>query len=244
MQTLSAADDKRAIFELRRYQMRNTPDAQVRRTTDFLRDAHLPAVQRAGGVLHGAFNSVIAPDAPFLLTLTSFPSLAAMEQSTARLADDRDYQKAADAYHTGPQVGYGRMESHLYRAFETMPVVEVPSQEGRTGSRLYELRVYESNTPRSLARKVRMFNEGEIGLFRKLGMVPVFFGEAIAGDRLPHLAYLLGYDDMAAREKVWTSFVTSPEWKKMSAEPGVSDAEIVSNISSSFLRGLPFSPVR
>ena len=54
-----------------------------------------------------------------------------------------------------------------------------------------------------------MFDEGEIAIFRKVGMIPVFFGEALAGGNLPQLTYLLAYDDMAARDKSWAALVAS-----------------------------------
>ena len=89
-----------------------------------------------------------------------------------------------------------------------------------------------------------MFEDGEIAIFRRLGMKVVFFGSAFAGANLPNLTYMLGYDDLAHRDKVWKAFGADPEWQKMRVLPGLSDAEVVSNISSILLRPLPFSPVR
>ena len=61
---------------------------------------------------------------------------------------------------------------------------------------------------------------------------------------MPNLGDMLGYDDLAHREKVWAAFVSSPEWKKMSSQPGVSDPEIVSNITNSIVRPLGFSTIK
>jgi hypothetical protein len=69
-----------------------------------------------------------------------------------------------------------------------------------------------------------------------VGLTPVFFGRTIVGSRMPNFAYLLVHDDMAAREKSWDAFRTSPDWKTLAATPGYSDAEIVSNITTIFLR--------
>ena len=55
---------------------------------------------------------------------------------------------------------------------------------------------------------------------------------------------MLGYDDWNARDANWKKFLSHPDWIKLRTTPGWSDAEIVSNISSMFLRALPFSPVR
>jgi hypothetical protein len=72
----------------------------------------------------------------------------------------------------------------------------------------------------------------------------VFFGQTLVGRNLPNLSYLLAFDDLAARERLWRSFGADPEWQKLRAQPGLSDAEIVSSISNTILRPLPFSPIR
>jgi hypothetical protein len=55
---------------------------------------------------------------------------------------------------------------------------------------------------------------------------------------------MLAFDDLSHREQAWKAFAGDPEWQKLRATPGLSDAEIVSNISSAILRPLPFSPIR
>jgi len=55
---------------------------------------------------------------------------------------------------------------------------------------------------------------------------------------------MLSFDSMAARDKLWSAFGNDPEWQKLRAQPGLSDAEIVSNISNTILRPLAFSPIR
>ena len=55
---------------------------------------------------------------------------------------------------------------------------------------------------------------------------------------------LLTFDDLTSREKLWGNFGRDPEWQKLRAQPGLSDAEIVSNITNTILRPLPFSPIR
>ncbi len=56
--------------------------------------------------------------------------------------------------------------------------------------------------------------------------------------------YMLSYDDLAQRDEMWHSFGTDPEWKKLSSQPQLRDAEIVANISNVILRPLTFSLVR
>ena len=73
---------------------------------------------------------------------------------------------------------------------------------------------------------------------------PVFFGEAVAGARLPHLTYLAGFDNMAAREKAWDTFRTNPDWARVRNKPGWTDPEAVSNIHAAFLRPTAYSQIR
>src|ERR1035441_981296 len=93
----AAADAaKSVILELRRIQLRNSPDNQRQRNNDFLKQ-QVAAFDRAGTGPTGVFSSNIASDGPFLLVLSSFPSLSGMEQVQAKLAADAEYQKALDA---------------------------------------------------------------------------------------------------------------------------------------------------
>jgi hypothetical protein len=49
---------------------------------------------------------------------------------------------------------------------------------------------------------------------------------------------------LAARETNWRAFATSAEWKRMAATPGLSDGEIVSNISNALLTPVAGSRLR
>jgi hypothetical protein len=242
--TAAAADpSKNVVIELRRYQLRNSGDNQRQRTTDFTRQ-YADALQRAGAVPFGAFASSIAPNGPFLLTLNTYPSLAAMESVNAKLAADAVYQKALDAYNALPGLNYERMESSLLRAFDGYPGVVPPPNDGKRPARLFELRIYESNNTSTLRKKIKMFNDGEIGAFQRAGGQPVFFGESLIGPNQPSLTYMLSYEDLAGRDKVWKAFGADPEWQKLRTTPGLSDAEIVSNIGNYLVTPLPFSQIR
>jgi hypothetical protein len=237
------AAPKGAILDLRWYYMRNNADQQMQRTSQFVEKHALPALKRAGIPSLGAFANLIAPDGPFLLLVTSHPSLAAMEQRIGKLNEDKEYMKAALEYNTQTGLGYQRSESSLLRGFDSMPDIEIPSVEPGK-QHVFELRIYESNNAATLARKVKMFDDGEIAIFRKVGMRPVFFGTTMVGRNMPNLTYMVAFDDLAHREKCWRAFGDDPDWKKLRATPGLSDTEVVSNISSMILRPLPFSVIR
>ena len=241
---LAAAEPpKNAILEFRRYQLRNSADNQRTRTVDFLK-SHAAALQRAGAGPVGAFASTIAPDGPFLLLLVSYPSFAAIEQTAAKLAADSEYQKAVDAFNAQPGLNYERMESSLLRAFDGYPAVVPPPGDAKRPARLFEVRQYESNNTTTLQRKIKMFNDGEIGAFVRAGGQPVFFGEPLIGPQQPNLTYMLSYEGLAGRDTVWKAFGADPAWQKLRVTPGLSDPEIVSNIGNYLVSPLPFSQIR
>ena len=240
MQAQSGAPSKRAFFELRYFKMRN--GHQVDRTTTYLQKGWLPAATRAGVHPLGFFSAVVAPDAPFILSLASYSSFAAIEAAHEAIAADREFQAAFDEFNSMTELSYVRMESSLLWAFPSMPAVEVPSPG--PSPRIFELRTYQSPNEKAGDRKVKMFGDGEIAIFRKCGMLPIFFGETIVGSNMPNLTYMLAYDDLAARDKTWRAFSADPDWQKLRATPGLSDAEIVNNISNAILRPLAFSPIR
>ena len=74
---------------------------------------------------------------------------------------------------------------------------------------------------------------GEIAIFRRVGLAPVFFGEALVGTRLPNLTYMLGFDNRQAAETAWTKFRADPEWIKLKAVAKYK--ETVSNITNIYL---------
>ena len=233
-----------SIYEIRTIHLRNTIDNQRSRLTDFLQHAAVPAFARAGIAPCAYFGSMIAEETPFVMTIASYPSLGAMEQQRAKLSADEEYKKALAAYNAQPGLNYERIDSILGRAFASFPEMIVPTDLAGRPGRIFELRRYESNNATTLAHKIKMFESGEIAIFQRLGMRPVFFAETIVGSRMPNLVYMLSYDDLASREKLWKAFGADPEWQKMRVVPGNTDPEIVSNISNSLLQPLPFSPIR
>src|SRR5580658_762238 len=84
----AGATVKNAIFELRYFHLRN--GAQIQRTSDFFGKYYLPAAQRLGIGPLGFFNAVIAEQSPFLLALTSYPSLSGLESAMEKMASDRE----------------------------------------------------------------------------------------------------------------------------------------------------------
>ena len=242
--SMQAQDKPLSIYEFRYYHLRNTLDNQRTRLTDFLVKSALPAMQKAGAGPVGLFTSSLGPDTPLMLMIASYPGLAGFEQARTKILSNQEFMKAATEFYNAPGLPYQRVESQLIQAFQSMPQIEVPPVAEGKPPRLFELRTYESNTPVSLRKKIGMFENGEIAIFRKTGLNPVLFGESIVGRNMPNLTYMLWHDNLAAREANWRNFATSAEWRALSKTPGLSDGEVVSNISTVLLSPVNGSPIR
>ena len=195
----------------------------------------------------GVFEVVAGVPSPSIFVLTPSASLEHVGGVEAGLEKDAEFMKAAEAFLDSPATDpvYLRQELSLLGAFPNVPRIEVPAATATNGPRLFELRTYESHNERAHRMKVRMFTEmGEVDIFRRVGLTPVFFARTLIGPRMPNLVYMLVHEDMAARDKSWRAFGGDPEWKKLRSTPGFSDAEIVSNITSVFLRPrVPYSQI-
>jgi len=219
------------------YILRNGP--QQRRMADYLRDALVPGLNRLGATPVGVFEAMVGDHAPAITVLAPFASSDAAIGYEARLAGDGEFTRAADAYlkSTAIDPAYVRRETSLLHAFPNVPRIEVPAASASKGPRLFELRTYESPGETAHRSKMSMFTEmGEMEIFRRTGLTPVFFAQTVIGPRQPNFVYMLVHENLAAREKNWDAFRTDAAWKKLSATPGYADAEIITNITTQFLR--------
>lgn len=238
----SPAESPRTYLEIRTWHLHTTPEEQASRVHEYLRSGLAPALTKAGARLDGAFSNLIGQGGPYIVTLTEYRSLAAMQEALATIAADPAHEAALEKLSSGPGLPFVRVESSLLHSFSGMPAPAVSA--GGASPRVFELRTYESQTFLTLARKVGMFNNGEMQIFERLGLRPVFFGETIVGPRQPNLMYMLSYENLGERERLWKAFVSDPEWKKLSTRPELRDAQIVANISNVMLTPLEFSPIR
>jgi hypothetical protein len=243
-QTTAPASAAPDVYLWRQYVLRT--GTQLSRLGDFLQHAAIPALNRLGHSPIGVFEVTFGLPTPTVFVLTPSASIERLMSIEARLDRDDTFVKAAagylDAAATDPV--YVRQEVSLLTAFPKVPHIDVPAATATTGPRLFELRTYESHNERAHRAKVKMFSElGEIDIFRASGLTPVFFARTFAGPRMPSLTYMLVHENMAAREKSWDNFRNNADWKKLSSTPGYSDPEIVSNITTVFLRPAAYSQV-
>ena len=230
------------VLEWRRYQYRF--GAMEARHADYVKKSLLPAFNRAGIRPVGCFTVSLGADTPALYMLLPHPSAESVLTLGARLTADAEYKAGAAAFRGLPATDppYVRRASTLMVAFDAVPAVEVPKPQVPT--RLFELRTYESHNETAGLKKIEMFEKGgELAIFRRVGLSPVFFGRTVVGPGMPNLTYMVSFPDSAARDKAWAAFRDDPEWLKLRALAGYANADILTNISAELLRPTDFSQV-
>lgn len=228
-------------YEIRTYQLRN--DLKPARIQEFFEQHFMPFMKRAGAGPIGCFNVISGMYSPSLVVVIDYPTLAVMQSTMERATSDKEFNGAWRTFET-TELPYVRYDSVLLKAFDNYPKMEVPPWEEKRLPRIFEFRTYESRNAFSLRDKIAMFNQEEVRIFRDCGFAPVFFGEGLVAPRLPHLTYMVGFDNMAARDKAWDAFRANPDWVKIRVRPGWTDAEAVSNSHISFLRPTSYSQIK
>lgn len=231
----------RELYELRTYRLVRGPMAG--RLDAYLKDAFIPAARRAGCGPIGAFTQTFGAGSPSLCLLIPHAAQHSVFALSAALDADPDYRRTAEPWLAATPLAppYASLDIKLMHAFPHFPRIAPPAP---TPGRIFELRTYRSHSDRAGARKIEMFDTGgEIPIFRRVGLNPVFFAQDLTGAGLPSLTYMLTFPDMAAREKAWQAFRTDPEWRALAATPGLTDPEITTSIDDLILAPTAYSQI-
>ena len=233
----AAPTPKRPYFELRRYA--HAAGGPAGKLADaYFADGLIPALNRLGISAVGAFKLDIGPDTPTIYLLIPSTSLETLANLDTLLAKDAAYLKAAEPFLAAPadHPAFHRIDSTLLSAFDDFAIPAA-------GKRIFQLRIYESPTQQAHDNKVAMFANAEIGIFRSVGMKPVFFARALIGPSLPNITYMLVFDNQADLETKWAAFGASPAWKKLVAMPGNGDDSLIRDITNLILSPKPYSQI-
>ncbi|MBN1505932.1 MAG: NIPSNAP family protein [Sedimentisphaerales bacterium] len=212
----------RTYYELRRYEI-ETPE-QKAGFDKFLGEAAIPALNRLGIKPVGVFYP--EKDLSPIYVLLPHTSLASVAMLTQKLSEDQEFLQAGAAFVDAPadKPAYKNLETQLMLAFESLPQIETPVTDP---GRIFQLRTYESPSEKTRLKKIEMFNTAEIDIFRKVGLHPVFFGQTLAGTKMPNLTYMLAFKDAQEQQENWRKFGSDPEWKQLSAMPEYMDKAIL-----------------
>lgn len=203
------------FIEVREYRLKSADAAAE--VDAYLTGALVPALNRLGSETVGVFREEQEQEQPIRYVVFAHNSSADFVSCNAKLAKDAVYQKAAASYmkKMKKDTPLVRIRSELLHSFDCWPELKKPEIAGNKG-RLYEIRVYESSSEHFGDLKVEMFNAGEVPIFLDSGVVPVFMGQALVGDKTPNLTYMTVYPDQASKDKAWDNFRQHPDWKVLS----------------------------
>lgn len=212
--TLTPAAADREFYEWRTYTTANKDKQAIVNT--YLEKALLPALDRMGIDRVGAFMPEENTDKS-ISVLIPHKTMETVGLFNDRLAADAKYQDAAKPYFDAPKKdpAFVRIQNRLMRAFEGIPVIELPPQTAKKDPRVFEVRIYESHNEHMARLKVEMFNEGEIQIMRDVKLAPVFYGETLVANDVPNLTYMLCGESKEAHQQHFKDFLKHPEWDRM-----------------------------
>jgi hypothetical protein len=235
----SAQAEDREHYTLTTYALKS---AMLAGLDDYLSKGYIPAATRAGAGPVGVFREPEANGTVVVHVLTVLKSAEHVKELESKLMADGALGDAAWELYFPPAAKreLERIERSVFAAIDGMPKLAKPDT---TKARILNLRIYESPTREAHAKKVEMFNTGELAIFKRVGLTPVMFGSALSGPRMPNLTYLLVFPDDEARKAAWKKFGPDPEWQALKAKPGYSDKEIIRKITNILLTPAPYSEI-
>ena len=107
---------------------------------------------------------------------------------------------------------------------------------------IYELRIYHCVSGR-LPALLKRFDTITLDIWKRHGIRQAGFWTVQVGESNQDLYYMLAWESLAERERVWTGFMNDPEWISKRAETE-RDGAIVQSITNMLLQPTSFSSVK
>jgi hypothetical protein len=240
IQSLDAAPPKTDFYQIRIYRLKS--NEQIEMMDNYLKNALLPALHRAGIKRIGVFKPITNDTSVMkaVYVWIPFSSQKAFYKFDKKLQTDDAYLQASKSFREAPstQPPYDRMESLVLEAFEGQK--HYVSEDKKPG-RIFEFRSYESPTEDLHRKKMMMFNKEEVTLFKKLNFNVVFYAKVISGSRMPNFIYMPSFTSVDERNKHWQTFGADADWKAMQAKPEYENKVSVSRIESVLMVAAEYS---
>jgi hypothetical protein len=215
---------------------------QVSNALGWIEKRAMPLWQKHGFGPVGVFTVDVGPNIPAALILRVYNSLADRQAVWSKLTADLEWSNAvADLEKDGP--AFYREDSMILLSTTFSPPLE-PTAATDPPHKIYELRNYESPTWKQLGYLHDRFAGGEIDIFHKSGIHPVFYADTLVGPNQPNMVYLIPFESPTQREKAWQTFRDNPDWVKIRDDSIRRGGEIVRNITNMILVPTGFSMLR
>jgi len=186
---------------------------------------------------------VLGPHSPLTIVLSGYMSLEHMEDSDLRIGNHPEFKAAVEKFESGDDPPCDRADRVLLRATDFSPEIVLLKEKPKT-ARTFELRIYHSPTRRQLQILHDRFAGPEIGIFHRCGIFPILYADTLIGPSVPSMAYLMPFENLAAREKAWDAFGADPEWLKAREESVRRGGQVVADNNITFLKPTPYSPIQ
>jgi hypothetical protein len=230
------------FYQLTVYHYNTTQQEQL--LDNYLQQALLPALHRNNISKAGVFKAIANDTAALktLYVLIPFKNIETIAELEDKLVADKDYNSNGAAFLNVPynNPAFSRLETIILKSFTLGPKLSEPVLTASKNNRVYELRSYEGPSQKIYKNKVQMFNQGdEFDIFNRLHFNPVFYGEVIAGSKMPNLMYITSYESMDDRNTHWKAFGSDSAWVKLKTMPEYQNN--LSHMDITFLRGVEYS---
>jgi len=186
------AEHTREFYQLRRYFLQSGP--QLKLTETYLSSALIPALTRMGMGPVGAFRVDIGPETPTYDVLIQPRSGCAGRGGSTPRAGCRISESSRPFWMRPPRRrpfnAWSIRCSRRLKDGRSSPAALIATKAKRISSSAPMRAELQSHVV-----KVQMFHSGEFEIFRNAGFHMVFFGDTLAGPRLPNLTYMLSFAD-------------------------------------------------
>jgi hypothetical protein len=107
---------------------------------------------------------------------------------------------------------------------------------------IHELRIYHT-TPGRMPALLKRFETITLAIWERFNIRQAGFWTVEIGDSNGDLYYLLEWETLAERERIWSAFITDPEWVQKKAETE-KDGPLITHVTNLILKPTAFSSVR
>jgi len=107
---------------------------------------------------------------------------------------------------------------------------------------IHELRIYHT-VPGRMPALLNRFETITLAIWERFKIRQAGFWTVEIGDSNADLYYLLEWESLAERERIWSAFIADPEWVRKKAETE-KDGAIITHVSNFILKPTAFSCVR
>ncbi|KJF74609.1 NIPSNAP family protein [Agrobacterium arsenijevicii] len=107
---------------------------------------------------------------------------------------------------------------------------------------LFELRTYTA-VPGRLPDLLKRFETITLGIWERFGIRQVGFWTVQIGESNVRLYYMLQWESLAERERIWNSFMADPEWLARRAETE-KNGPLVASVVNAILEPTAFSALK